>query len=407
MRIKVSTAKRAMYWAGLGLTLFFLFHFESISIGPIKVSHAWKGSLLALLFLNTRLKPSVYSPLFLLALLAIFSVELIENPINAIVNFSIVAVIPLIGVYALKRSSEWSKEALLFLSVFFILSFIPYDLGLLTPLGDGYDLSGSYGVDLQGAIGPFQTVHSASTALAGALVVVLYFLLTASYNRAVMTMLLLLGLYFLLKTYVRTGIAMFAVGMGVMFVLLGIRNQRAFVRMAFFGLALVPLLIMTITSNEALMSRLLGERVHSSEFDSFETVGSGRGALAVASLEIYAEANVFEKFFGMGVTRQKQRMAEKIGRELIPHNGFLSILVHYGLLGIVFFMWFLGALWGRARRLTSSFHAAFLQAMLCSYFIMVFLQQFDMLYMNVLLMLAYAWIKRGADGGRPVVTNSW
>lgn len=379
----------------VGLLLFILFHTESISFGPLKVSHLWKGLLLAFLlvkiFSHGRLKKTVYTPLLLLSLLTLFSLELVYNTPNAVFSFSTTVIIPLIGIYALQRDPAWCRRALYFLSTFFILCFIPYELGLLTPLGEGYGLERAYGVDVEGSIGPFQTVHSASTALAGSLIVVLYFWLTSTYNRIWLSFLFLLGFYLLFNTYVRTGMAMFVIGALTLLVSEALRSHKMFLRVALLVAALVPLVGGWVLANDALMARILGERTHSSELSSFETIGSGRGGLALSALEIYAEANVVEKLIGMGITEQKRRMSEKVGGAFIPHNGFLGVLLHTGLIGFVLFMTFLRQFWVVVRGMPNKQSKAFLKGLLLAYIVMTFFQQYDMLYMLVLMMLGFAW----------------
>lgn len=384
-----------MFWFFFGTLLLLLFHFESISLGALKVSHLWKGLLLAFLMLKVtaggKIRPFIYKPFLLLSLFILFSLEIIYNPLNAIFSFSTAVIIPLIGVYALQKSPAWNRKALHFLATFFILCFVPYELGVLSPLNEGYDIASSYGIVANGMIGPFQTVHAASTALAGALLVVLYFLLTSEYNRTWLVFLLLLGLYFLFGTYVRTGMAMFAVGALLMLASFSIRSNRMFLRVFMLVLIVTPLAGTWVFSNDALMARLLGKRVNSSELLSFETMGSGRGALALAALDIYAEADFIEKVIGMGITEQKERMIEKMGAPFIPHNGFLGVLLHQGVIGAMLFIWFLSVLWRAIGRLEMPQAVGFLRALFLAYLVMIFFQQYDILYMPVLLWLAFAW----------------
>jgi len=375
-----------------------LFHYESASIGPLKVSHLWKGVLLGFLivkvFIRGRIKSSLYNPFFLLVIMGLFSSEIVYNPLNAIFTFSTTVIIPLIGLYALDKDSVWCKKALHFLSAFFILCFIPYEVGLLTPLGEGYDIARSYGFAVQGSIGPFQTAHSASTALAGALLAVLYFLLTSAYSRTWLLLLFLLGLYLLFNTFVRTGMVMFAIGSLMMTVSFARRSQRMLFRVSLFSIVLVPLVSTWVLSNDALMARILGQRSYNSELSSFETLGSGRGGLALESAHMYLEANFIEKVLGMGITEQKQRMSDRTGKALVPHNGFLALLLHNGLVGLVLFICFLFSLWTSMRKLRDPNGAAFLFALYSAYIIMTFFQTYHILYMPVLMMISYAMLKK-------------
>jgi hypothetical protein len=130
-----------------GLILLFLFHFETLFIGSVKISHLWKGVILLYLTYSVfRQKADrfIYKPLLLLALLQILNFEIINNPFNALVNFMTILIIPVLGIYVLKFNPSQLKKALIFLSSFFILSFIPYLLGILEGFKEGYGLE-SYG----------------------------------------------------------------------------------------------------------------------------------------------------------------------------------------------------------------------------------------------------------------------
>jgi O-antigen ligase len=244
---------------------------------------------------------------------------------------------------------------------------------------------------LKGLIGPFQTIHSASTALAGALLVIFYYWLTSAYNKSWLIFIFIIGLYFLFNTYARTGLAMLVVGGIVMLGSFGFKNRTMLLRVMIVLVVSVPLLFSWVLNNDALLARLQGQRTHSSETDSLENLGSGRVLLANSSLEIYSETSFIEGMFGMGVAEQKKRMQEKIGYTVIPHNGFIGVLLHFGLIGLLFFIWFLIGFWRSIRRLSDSNDVALLNSLFAAYIVMTFFQQQDMLYHFLLLMLAYSW----------------
>ncbi len=162
-----------------GLTLLFLFHFETVAIGPVKVSHLWKGIVLAnlifVVFRENKLKMFIYGPLLCISVLQLANMELYNDPFNAVLLFSTTVIIPLIGIYVLRFKPEQLKLSLMFFSSFFILSFVPYQIELLSSLGPAQDLLG-FGSEDIGIIGPFASPHAASTALASSLLVVVFFL---------------------------------------------------------------------------------------------------------------------------------------------------------------------------------------------------------------------------------------
>ena len=277
-----SSASSAIIAILLSVVLLFLFHFESLYLGPIRISHLWKGSLLVyLLFVliqKGKIKPYFYGPLLLLSIMQLVNIELINNPLNSITLFATTLTLPLIGMYAFKFSPKQLQKSLLYFSSFFILSFVPYQIGLLSSLGRAYELIG-YGSENIGLVGPFQNPHAASTALASSLLVVVFFWLSNTYSKWLLSVLFALGLYFLFLTYVRTGMAMFAIGLLPIAWFFGKQSLVKFLRLAIV-LSFSTLFIFSwVLSNEAMMSRITGERTGSSETESFEQLGSGRGRL--------------------------------------------------------------------------------------------------------------------------------
>ena len=103
-----------------GLTLLFLFHFETTSIGPVKVSHLWKGAVLAYLifviFRENKLKKFIYGPLLCISVLQLVNIELYNNPFDAVLLFSTTVIIPLNGIYVLRFKPEQLKLSLMFFS---------------------------------------------------------------------------------------------------------------------------------------------------------------------------------------------------------------------------------------------------------------------------------------------------
>ena len=377
-----------------GLTLLFLFHFETTSIGPVKVSHLWKGAVLAYLILvifrENKLKVFIYGPLLYISVLQLVNIELYNDPFNAVLLFGTTVIIPLIGIYVLRFKPEQLKLSLMFFSSFFILSFVPYQIGLLSSLGSTYGLVG-YGSEDEGLIGPFAGPHSASTALASSLLVVVFFWLSNAYSKWLLSVLFALGIYFLFLTYVRTGMAMFAIGLLPMAWFFGKQNLVKSFRLAIV-LSLSALFIFSfVLSNETLMSRITGERAGASETESFEQLGSGRGALYLTSLKIYAEANIAEKIIGIGQSESLQRMMDKTGSRLAPHNGFLQLLLNNGIIALLMFLFFIRKTYKLLKGMHQLDNSILIQALLLAYIIMTFFQNYDLLYALLLLMLSIAF----------------
>ncbi|WP_225035061.1 O-antigen ligase family protein [Winogradskyella sp. SM1960] len=304
------------------------------------------------------------------------------------ISFGTLLIIPLIGVYVLKYSIPELKNALLFFVSFFILAFVPYELGLLDSIETGYNLE-QYGSDISGAIGPFQTVHSASMALGGSFLVVLYFILDKAFNRLYLSMLLILCFYFLFSTYVRTGMAMATVGSMPIVYYFGKKELSTRIRLIFIG-GLVTFMVSTwVLSNEILLNRITGKTQRGEELDSVETMGSGRGSLWQYAIEVYLESNVVEQLIGLGPSETLIRMSGKAHHKVFPHNGFLQILLGNGLIGLISLVYYMRKIYG-IRRKTLKEHFVLINGMLFAYFTMTLFQNHELLYFHILMMISIA-----------------
>jgi hypothetical protein len=381
--------KKIKYIA-IGLFLLFLFHFESLNIGPIKVSHLWKGVLLVHLLSNFLRSDKkyvfIYRPLFFIALLHLINLELVNNTLNAFLTFGITLIIPLFGVYLIKYPIEKLKSVLLFVASFFVLAFIPYKLGLLESIKEGYNLE-QYGTDVAGLIGPFQNVHAASMALGGSFLVILYFIMDKVFNRIYLFILLILCFYFLLNTYVRTGMAMAALGSVPIVFYFAKNNLSTRINVIFIG-GIMSLLISTwVFTNPILLNRIKGKAANSDESESVEKVGSGRGYLWKHAIAIYSEENLLEKLIGIGQTETLNRMSKKVYHKVFPHNGFLQILLVNGLVGFVALIVFIYKVYKTKNKLHKKYFVL-VKSLLFAFVIMSFVQTYDLLYFHILMMLA-------------------
>jgi len=369
-----------------GLALLFLFHFETLSIGPIKISHLWKGiALLYLLFdiIKRKQKVFIYKPLIWIAIMQLINIELTTNPFNAFVIFSTTLILPVIGIYVLKFNHSQLKKAIIFFASFFILSFVPYQLGLIKSLEEGYNLS-AYG-GTTGLIGPFQNPHGAAISLASALLVVLFYWFKGSINKLYLTTLFLLGSYFLLSTYVRTGLAMFTIGSIPTLLYFAKNRARRFSQLAIFAFFMAMLVSNWVVNNEILMNRITGRSKYGSE-KTLENIGSNRGRIYIASLEIFAEANIIEKIFGLGETEQINRIEDKINMAIGSHNGFLDILLRNGLIGFFLLIIYFIRI-HKLRKIVHQEEKILIKSLYWALLTMTFVQGFNWINFNIILML--------------------
>ena len=116
-------------------------------------------------------------------------------------------------------------------------------------------------------------------------------------------------------------------------------------------------------------------------------MGSGRGSLWQYAAEVYLEYNLVEKVIGTGQTETLKRMSVKKGSGVVPHNGFLQILLINGLLGFLCLLFLIKNIFKLAKRLTPKYKTLII-ALLMAYIIMCLFQSYDLLYVHVLIIIA-------------------
>ena len=372
-----------------GGLLLLLLHFETLNIGPFKVSHLWKGVLLLYIIfklLNKKNSLLIYRPLLFLAILQIVNIEIFNNPINAIIQFSTILILPLLGIYVFNFTYSQLQNALMFFASFFILSFIPYQLGILTSFEDGYALH-KYGGG-SGLIGPFQNPHSASLTLAFSLIVIANFWFSKKFNKIFLILLFVFGFYFLINTYVRTGLAMLVIGLLILVFYYGKKSPKSFLKVVVTSSLLMILRSSWVLTNDILINRIKGEGQYGNE-DKFEKYGSGRGAIYLASVETFYDASLLEKIFGMGSTELADKNYQKLGIRIGSHNAFFDTLLANGIVGLLLFLSFIYKIFLLLRKQRSKYYPL-LTALFLAFLIMSFFQGFERITVNLLLFLAVA-----------------
>ncbi len=325
---------------------FLILYLEPIYIGGIKFSVAWKILLviylLVVIFLLKIKRPKMEVFIlfsFLLAFKTLFSFTSFEAISTTMSLLTKALMFPLLFLF-FKR---WKKKRLnmfaLHFSILIILSFIPFLLGILSPLSKGYELY-SYGFQGQfGLIGVFQNPHSASISLSFALIVLYWFLKKEENKkkRIYYFMLILIGIYLLVFTYVRTGIAIFVIA----FIYLKIKEKYS-VKKYIYGLSLILSLIgisiYLYTTNEAIQMRITGNNIYNSTDGK---IGSGRLQFMGYAYENLTEEGFAVSMIGLGFDYALYKMGKDVGHEIFAHNGYIQIFQQEGLIGLVIFILFL------------------------------------------------------------------
>ena len=332
------------------LTLFYtigflLLYLEPIQIAGLSFGILWKIILILLLFI-----PLIYATFqkkqielfafisILFAFKVLISYSSLEYMMNSFTIFAKTLMLPMLYLFFILK---FSKGSLLFLAKHFailiILSFIPYMLGVLTPLGVGYNLE-PFGLDGQfGLVGPFLNPHSASISIAFAMIVV-----TGKIKRGnrlsenlFYIALLLLAFYELIDTYVRTGIMIYLITQ--MFYYLQNINFKKFLLLIFTSLILVAGSIYLINTNETAKMRFQDKNKYMKKSD----LGSGRFEFWNAAVENWLNDDFSVIFIGLGEEYAKDKMLDAVGMRIFAHNEFFQTLQQEGLIGMALFLGYL------------------------------------------------------------------
>ncbi|RUT77875.1 O-antigen ligase family protein [Ancylomarina longa] len=354
-----------MKYIGIGLwfVLFFLaFFLKSYSIGGQEMAYVWKMPLLIFLIISVLGQDVKYSFLILgyaFALKNIVNVSFFHFPIDAIINLTKYLSIPIIihWIYLnvnTPRALKTLRIVPLYLSAFYILSNIPFYFGVFSAPVSATMLW-MEDTSLDGLVGILGAPHYTSAMLAIASIVILEFVVKKRGDfrlNFILAPLFLIGVFFLFKTYTRTGWLMFVVGVIVLFIRkISIKDLG---KIAMVGLLLFGGLIALFQTNEGFRRRVMDERTGQEDKSSYETVGSGRLEIAQVYLENLYESNFVTYLVGMGMQESQNRYEKKDGMPLFAHNGFVQTIVDNGIIGFLLYLAFLYTLLDAIRKSKSS-----------------------------------------------------
>lgn len=323
------------------LLLFLIFFFEPEPVGPITFSQLWKIPLFLYLIYQVLIfrkikKWSFVKFSYLRAGKSLINGGMLIAPMAEIISFIKYMMFPLIVEFISIKVKEISKinVFLLGFAQFVILSGIPF-------VFFGLESRGKVIFELQevhGYTGVFQGPHAASMTTAVAVLVIISFLKNRNLppkSKIFNSSLLFLGIYFLFLTFVRTGYAMFAVGLIVMFL-----PRKLEAKQIVAGTIILSLLAFgffyLLETNEFFYNRIFDIRQGKQT-----SAGSGRLIFWGAAVDLWSEGNFFELLFGQGLIGLQDKLFEVTGHRIVAHNEFFNQLAQNGLLGIIIFIGFL------------------------------------------------------------------
>lgn len=387
----------------LGLVLFALLYLEPTFVGGVKVSYLWKVGALYFLFIGVLFRLHRNRHAFscntvwagYLMCLWIVVAGLNHDTLSSSVIMAAQRLFPILVLhYLIVRSStqQQLQRWLIFAVLFVAVSTFPFYLGLLEPLGSGYDVVALLGADRLGFVGIFQNQHVAPLTLAlSALLASVYSLkVTFSIKKRLIVMAVAVFLcYTMLLTYARAGYAAFLLG-GMSYMLFTGRINTA-LRIVFLGCVAFSIIYFIVPEIDVLKSRLVGDSRYTKVSPSDMTsVSSGRLFFWTTSIEIYAEQDPIAWLLGIGEETLKESMGQRIGIGIFAHNGFINELLLNGAVGFLAFISFLGAIYLDICKIREASMRKLGQSLFVAWLVFVFFQggEFPLQYVFLFLFVA-------------------
>lgn len=276
------------------------------------------------------------------------------------------------------------------LSIYSIISTIPFLLGFLSPLRHGYDLT-SFGEEGgEGFIGIFYNTHMAAMSISFSLIIFIFFSgfkkYRKKYDQIFFYIVVVVGLVALYKTYIRTGYLMLFGGLFMFY--LKTYNPRQIIKYIAGGLLLFIIVTYQLSNDVVLNMRIFQNSVYSeTENKSIDlnNYGSGRPEFWEASLEIWQESTFQEKILGIGIVELQKRMENKVGLDIGSHNLFVDSLVRNGLLGLFLLCYMLIVLLMQLNRFKKSKFYILSISIYVSYLLYLVVQGGPFLFTSLLL----------------------
>ncbi len=330
-----------------GLIFFTAFFLKRIEVGGQELVYAWKLPLLAVMLAGVVGRKSGYVFItlgYIFAIKNLVSSHVLIYPFDAVVNFIKYLIIPVfIHWIVVNVRSIYSLRLLrilpIYLSVFFILSNIPFYLGLFS--NTTKVLLVTEGGGIEGFLGLLGTAHQSSAVLAVASLILINFLINGKsreHLKYITAPIIMLGVFFMYKTYARTGWLMFVIGFIVLFAhKITFRDIWKFVAA---GLILLIGFVVLLQTSDTFRRRIFDDREGDDNLPLAERIGSGRLAIAKVYLVNFGNSSFTTLMIGMGMEESVRQHGEKTGMPIFAHNGFLEALVDNGIIGFILYMFF-------------------------------------------------------------------
>lgn len=329
------------YYILLFIPFFLLFYSESLNVGGMSISQLWKIPLAC--YLGFYLFQHRYLPTPKWAQFQYWSA--LKHLINAgdvtkfIPNVQLslkFAFLPLLFNYL--NNKQWRVETLtktlLVVSQYFILTNIPFMLGLNT-LKSGHD----YG-NFVAYAGIFRNQHAMTIIMAICIVVILNEFKSGRVkkmaSKAYNVCLIFLASYAMYLGFARTGWLMFLLATLVLFFP---RNTSVKQWMGIISVSFVLLVgfVYLFNTDQRFHDRIVGNNLQTHKQINID---SGRSEYMAIALDRYAHGSILELLIGVSHEEITEVMKVKTGMKIGAHNGFVDMLAANGIVGLGLMLFF-------------------------------------------------------------------
>lgn len=332
------------------LLFFALFYFESLELGGIKIAIIWKILLIGLILIYISLSKSTKISKFIFwgyvySIKNLFTISLFQHYASTITESIKSIIIPLFAQYfgiLIKHKNLYKKIVKIntTISIYILLSTLPFLFGLINPLTTGYNLS-IFGLEAFGFVGIFQRPASASFTIAFAIIVLSgNYKYTKTNNQKILYLILIvIGLYAELLTFTRSGYGMLLFSLFYIFM----KDKRVYHYLKMLPIILIVLVgvVLFYQHSEAFQMRIIGKNLLQ-EQDNFNIniLMSGRLGFARSALYNWSQSGIGEIIFGLGKENSMLLMEESVGLKIYAHNGFIDVLQFNGIVGALIYVLF-------------------------------------------------------------------
>mgnify|MGYP000959256070 CR=1 FL=1 len=327
------------------LVFFLIFYLEPTYILGIKFAVLWKFFLFLYIIIkyknNFKPKDKISKYGYLYTFKNLFNLSSIRYPIQNVYHTIVIFNFPFL--YNWLRNNFAEKKLLQLikkLSIFVIVSSVPFHMHIIEPLGTGMTISTfrryAGGIDA-GFVGIFQNAHAAAIITSFAVINLIFFYKIEKKN--IYMLISSLGVINIYLTFVRTGYVMLVVGL-LFFIYIGtnyIQKIKAFV------LVIVAIFTFIYFANtDLLINRLFNISKYNPSSQTInydpEAISSGRTLFWAINIAEWWNADYAVKVLGLGEEVARENMERTIGLRIFSHNGFVDSFIENGIIGLLLFL---------------------------------------------------------------------